>query len=353
MLILVLLLTKKDAVGTGPLGWVLGYTPGGGEALPWILKLFQNAAGDPDSAGFWAVILLLALLFLDEEVRKAPRKIVSALSSAGLIIAELFLLLTAVAVIDVCINFTNFTGIMTIDILNWLKTVSTFTLFGQELTIGGPAYLMLALVTAMVVTILLGMGMPTLPAYVNVILIIGPLLVALGTSYFTAHMFIFYFAVASAITPPVAIAAFAASTISKAEPMATGVQAVRVGIVMFTIPFVFAFYPELLLIEQAQLAQSIDGSLGEKKTYLPGYDGTVHLEALGWLVLRLVVALYLVASALSRFDAARLSGYEVALRLVLAFLLLLKAPVVAGSALAVTAAYLLLHHVAARRRRAG
>jgi len=66
-----------------------------------------------------------------------------------------------------------------------------------------------------------------------------------------------------------------------------------------------------------------------------------------------VVALYLVASALSRFDAARLSAYEVALRLVLAFLLLLKAPAVAGSALAVTAAYLLLHHVAARRRRTG
>ena len=350
LLILVLLLTKKDAVGTGLVGWVFGYTPGSGEALPWILKLFQNAAGDPDSAGFWAVILLLALLFLDEEVRKAPSKIVSALSSAGLIIAELFLLLTAVAVIDVCINFTNFTGIMTIDILNWLKTVSTFTLFGQELTIGGPVYLMLALVTAMIVTILLGMGMPTLPAYVNVILIIGPLLVALGTSYFTAHMFIFYFAVASAITPPVAIAAFAASTISKAEPMATGVQAVRVGIVMFTIPFVFAFYPELLLIEQAQLAQSVDGTLSEKKTYLPGYDGTVQLEALGWLILRLVVALYLVASALSRFDAARLSVYEVALRLVLAFLLLLKAPLVAGSALAVTAAYLLVHHVAARRR---
>ncbi|MDE0176295.1 MAG: hypothetical protein OXM60_22910, partial [Defluviicoccus sp.] len=116
-------------------------------------------------------------------------------------------------------------------------------------------------------------------------------------------------------------------------------------------PFVFAFYPELLLIEQAQLAPSVDGSLSDKRTYLPGYDGTVHLEALGWLVLRLVVALYLVASALSRFDAARLAAWEVALRLVLAFLLLLKAPVVAGSALTITAAYLLLHHAMARRRR--
>ena len=353
LLILVLLLTKKDAVGTGFLGWIFGYTPDSGEGLPWMLKVFQNAAGDPDSAGFWAVILLLALLFLDEDVRKAPRKIVSALSNAGLIIAELFLLLTAVAVIDICINFTNFTGIMTIDILNWLKSVSTFTLFGQELVVGGPVYLLLALVTAMIVTILLGMGMPTLPAYVNVILIIGPLLVALGTSFFTAHMFIFYFAVASAITPPVAIAAFAASTISKAEPMATGIQAVRVGIVMFTIPFVFAFYPELLLIEQAQLAPSLDGSLSGEKIYLPGYDGTVQLEALAWLVLRLVVALYLVASALSRFDAAPLSAYEVGLRLVLAVLLLLKAPVVAGSALATAAVYLLVHHVLSRHRRSG
>ena len=98
---------------------------------------------------------------------------------------------------------------------------------------------------------------------------------------FTAHMFVFYFAVASAITPPVAIAAFAASTISKAEPLATGFSAVRAGIVVFTIPFVFAFYPELLLIEQAQIAQSLDGET--TKSYLPGYDGTstVH-HSLGY-----------------------------------------------------------------------
>ena len=138
------------------------------------------------------------------------------------------------------------------------------------MTIGGSLYLMVALAVAMLATILLGMGMPTLPAYVNVILILGPLLVALGTSFFTAHMFIFYFAVASAITPPVAIAAFAASTISKAEPLATGVAAVRAGIVMFTIPFVFAFYPELLLIEQAQLAQSIDGAPSTPKSISTG-----------------------------------------------------------------------------------
>jgi len=193
-------------------------------------------------------------------------------------------------------------------------------------------------------TILLGMGMPTLPAYVNVILIIGPLLAALGTSFFTAHMFVFYFAVASAITPPVAIAAFAASTISKSEPLATGFAAVRAGIVMFTIPFIFAFYPELLLIEQAQIMQSIDGGISDKKMYLPGYDGTIHLADLSWLLCKLAIMLYLVATALSRQDKFALSTFEVMLRLVLAALILLKISAIANIALAAVGLYLAFHH---------
>jgi len=344
LVILILLLSTKDTVATGFSAFLFGYDAASGEPLPWLLKIYQNGAGDPDSAGFWAVIMLVALLFLDPEIRKAPRKIISALSDAGIIIAELFMLLVAVAVIDVCISFTNFTGILTIDVLNWLKSVATFSLFGYDFTLGGSLYLMLALFVAMLATILLGMGMPTLPAYVNVILIIGPLLAALGTSFFTAHMFVFYFAVASAITPPVAIAAFAASTISKAEPLATGFAAVRAGIVMFTIPFVFAFYPEILLIEQAQVMQSIDGGISDKKEYLPGYDGTIHLAALSWLLFKLAVVLYLVASALSRYDKFGLSMIDMAVRFVLALLILLKLPFIANSALVVAALYLAFHH---------
>ena len=343
VLILVLLLSKKDTVGTGILGWIFDYTPGKDETLPWLLQVYQNAAGDPDSTGFWAVTLLIGLMFLDPEIRKYPRKVVKAISEAGIFISELFLLLVAISIIDICINYTNFTGILTIDVLNWLKTAETFTVFGHEFNIDGALYLMLALVVAMVATIMLGMGMPTLPAYVNVILIIGPLLAALGTSYFTAHMFVFYFAVASAITPPVAIAAFAASTISKAEPLSTGFAAVRAGIVVFTIPFVFAFYPELLLIEQAQLTQSFDGSTD--KIYLPGYDGTVPLGALTWLLLRLLVSLYLVATALTRFDIGSLSIPEVFLRLSLAVLLLLKVPEIAISAMVGAILLLVFHHV--------
>ncbi len=348
--ILILLLSTKDSVGTGILAFLFGHDPASGEPLPWLLQIYRNAAGDPDSAGFWAVTVLVGLLFLDPEIRKAPRKVLSALADAGIIIAELFLLLIAVSIIDVCISYTNFTGILTIDILNWLKSISVVSLFGYEFAISGALYLMLALVVAMIATILLGMGMPTLPAYVNVILIIGPLLAALGTSYFTAHMFIFYFAVASAITPPVAIAAFAAATISKAEPLATGFAAVRAGIVMFTIPFVFAFYPELLLIEQAQLAQSIDGAAGPEKAYLPGYDGTVSFAAVGWLLFKLAVALYLVASALSRYDRAGLANLEVVLRLALAVLVLLKIEALSITALAAAGGCLAWHHLVAARR---
>ena len=294
--------------------------------------------------------MLLIFLFIDPEIRKAPRKLFSAVGDAGFLIANLFLLLVAVSVIDVCVNFTNFTGILTIDILNWLKSVSTFRLFGMPFTLSGELYLMLALLMAMLATVLLGMGMPTLPAYVNVILILGPLLVALGTSYFTAHMFIFYFAVASAITPPVAIAAFAASTISKAEPLSTGFAAVRAGIVMFTIPFVFAFYPELLLIEQAQFAQSLDGGTSAEKIFLPGYDGNIDWPGLGWLVFRLVVALYLIASALAKYDLANLRSFEVLIRIALSVLVLLKLPMIANSALVVSLAYLAAHQIFYRRR---
>ena len=121
---------------------------------------------------------------------------------------------------------------------------------------------------------------------------------------------------------------------------------------MFTIPFVFAFYPELLLIEQAQIAQSIDGAPSATRNYLPGYDGGIDGGALAWLLFRLVLALYLVASALSRFDRSALRRYEVPLRLGLALLILWKLPLVANLALLATAAYLAFHHFLAPRLQA-
>ena len=159
-------------------------------------------------------------------------------------------------------------------------------------------------------------------------------------------MFIFYFAVASAITPPVAIAAFAASSITKAEPMATGFSAVRSGIVMFVIPFVFAIYPELLLIEEAFLDPTASGT---KISYLPGYDGTLDVTALLWLLARLVLALYLLASALARFDRAGLPLWETVLRLALAAFVISNEPAYYGPAIAAAVVWIGWHRYRTRR----
>jgi len=216
----------------------------------------------------------------------------------------------SVSVIDFCLNLTGFSTYIARDILGLLTAM--------DLSVtGSPFLLFIALLLTMLMAVLLGMGMPSVPAYINVALLMGPMLAGLGIATFTAHMFIFYFAVASAITPPVAIAAFAAASITKEEPMVTGFSAVRSGIVIFVIPFVFAFHPELLLIEAAVL--SPDDSKGK---YLTGYDGNLNYTALVWLIIRLIISLYLVASALCGFDHRPLKAWEVITRLGLALLLL-------------------------------
>ena len=340
LLILVLLLTRKEAVGCGMFGALMGaeriITEAGCQvtSYSWFQELIRNAAGDAGSAGWYAVILLLGLLFVDPEVRAKPMKVVDALSNAGILISTLYLMFLAVSIIDFCLQFTGLPTFLSLDVLGWLQSLG----LGQG---GSTFFQLLALLLTMMMAILLGMGMPAVPAYINVALLLGPVLSGLGISTFTAHMFIFYFAVASAITPPVALAAFAAASITKAEPMSTGFSAVKSGIVMFVIPFVFAFYPEILLIEQAVVdaAASASGQI----IYLPGYDGTLDKMALAIVVARLVLALYMVSSALARFDSRTLSWPEVAIRLGLATLLMVGHPAVYLSAAVGSAAVIAFH----------
>ncbi len=333
--ILFLLLGSKDSVGSGLFAAVM---PG------FVTQIVINATGDAVSAGWWAVAVLLPLLFLDPETRTKPSKILMSLADGGILISRLFLLLFAVSIISAFLNESGLTGELTRAVTSWLEKAQVLRLFGFEIPIVGGVYLMLALTCAMVCAILLGMGMPTVPAYVNVALLLGPLLANLGVSFFTAHMFVFYFAVASAITPPVAIAAFAAASITRTEPMRTGFAAVRVGIVMFTIPFVFAWYPELLLIEEAV---TITDDMG-RRTLIEGYSGTVDLMALSLLGLRLVLTLYLTASALARFDRAALARWEIGLRLLAAVLVLWKTALVMWVGIALALALIGVHVLLSR-----
>ena len=334
LLVLVLLLTPKDSVGCSWISVALGaVVERNGDvcmitSLPWVVELLQNAAGDASAAGWWAVMLLIGLMFIDREFRAHPRKILDALAQAGVLVSTLYLMFLAITVIDVCLNFTGLAKFVAVDVLAFLKSF--------DISANSVGSQLLALGLTMFLAVILGMGMPAVPAYINAALLMGPMLVGLGLATFTAHMFIFYFAVASAITPPVALAAFAASSITHADPMRTAFSAVKSGIVMFTIPFVFAIYPELLLIEQAV----IDPASG---TFLPGHDGTIDIGWLMVLIGRLALALYLVSSAMAAYDRKALGAVQIAIRIILALLVMVKPPEICGPAVLASIGVILFH----------
>ena len=338
-LILILLITPKEAVGCGFIATLFGVEQiiENGECraydLPWIFQLLQNSAGDAGSAGWWATALLTCLFFLDKDIRENPSKLLRAFSEAGILVSTLYLMFLAVSVIDFCLNFTGLSNFIATDIIHWLRG------FGATLSDNG-IFLFIALMVTMAMAILLGMGMPSVPAYINVALLMGPMLVGLGIATFTAHMFIFYFAVASAITPPVAIAAFAASSLTKADPMQTGFSAVKSGIIMFVIPFIFAFYPELLIIDAAKIDPY--SSSGE---FLPGYSSGFKFFEVIWLLLRLGLALYMISSALAKFDRLILTLPEVIVRIIAAVLIIMNAPSFYMTGVVLAALVLIYHQI--------
>ena len=108
--------------------------------------------------------------------------------------------------------------------------------------------LLVALMLTMVAGMILGMGIPTTPAYIIMTALLVPAIVKLGVVVPAAHMFAFYFAILSAITPPVALAVFAASGIAKSNLWATGWAAVKIGAPGFIVPYMFVYSPSLLMI---------------------------------------------------------------------------------------------------------
>ena len=132
--------------------------------------------------------------------------------------------------------------------------IGTITLTGLGLAFTGVVLalsqnsLMLALFLTMLAGILLGMGLPTTPAYIVQVALLVPALVKLGVQVEAAHLFVLYFAVLSAITPPVAMAVYAANGISRGTLMDTSWAAVKLGLTGYIIPFMFVFAPSLLLM---------------------------------------------------------------------------------------------------------
>ncbi|QFT62686.1 TRAP transporter fused permease subunit [Roseivivax sp. THAF30] len=164
-----------------------------------------------------------------------PRAIIKAFEIAGLMSIQIIAVCAAAGIIVGVISLTGIGARFSALLLN----------------LAGLSQL-LALVFAMLIAILLGMGMPTTAAYAVAASVVAPGLVEIGIPQLTAHFFVFYFAVVSAITPPVALASYAAAGISGANPMSTSVASFKIGIAAFIVPFMF-FYNSALLMDGTTL----------------------------------------------------------------------------------------------------
>jgi TRAP transporter 4TM/12TM fusion protein len=133
--------------------------------------------------------------------------------------------------------------------------VGVVTLTGLGLKMGeglvslAGGMLLPTLMLTMVSSLILGMGAPTTANYVITSSVAAPALLKLGVAPLSAHMFVFYFGIVADITPPVALAAFAGAAIAKANPMKTGINATKLGIAAFLVPYIFVYSPSLLLID--------------------------------------------------------------------------------------------------------
>ncbi len=147
----------------------------------------------------------------------------------------------------------------------------------------------LTLGMAALVTLVLGLGMPTPSAYILAAMLVGPALADLGFSAMAANMFLLYFAVLSAMTPPVAVAAYAASAIASANPIGIAVVAVRLSVVAFVVPFAFIYGEELLLRGDilSILIAGISAIMGVLLLAM-AVEGHLRAPLAGWL--RLVLA---------------------------------------------------------------
>jgi len=245
-----------------------------------LLVAGLSAAG----ASIAAIALLFPLSFVNPEIRRRPAQLLKSLANGGETFAGL---LMAIAAVGIVISTLSATGVP--------------VKFGVLLTQALGHSLLVALLIVAGGCIVLGMGMPTLPAYVTVAAIALPSMKAFGLEPLTAHMFVFFIAVASAITPPVAIAAYAAAAISRGNPIGTAVEASRIGAMIFIIPFAFAYNPLILTVSAA----GAEFALGP---YL-------------LLIAKLVTAIYLLGSALIRYDRSALGWPAVLLRVAASILL--------------------------------
>jgi TRAP transporter 4TM/12TM fusion protein len=199
--------------------------------LPLLLIIYLLVTGSsPMKAGLYAIILVVIVAMIKATTRLNVLTIKQILEGGAKGAIETAIACGAAGII---IGIISLTGI-------GLKFSSLI------ISLSGGS-LLLALIFTMISSIILGMGLPTVAAYIVQVALTVPALIDLGVVPIAAHMFIFYFAIISAITPPVALAAFAGAGIAGSDPMRTGLIALRLGIGAFIVPYMFVYGPSLLM----------------------------------------------------------------------------------------------------------
>ncbi|SHH04970.1 TRAP transporter, 4TM/12TM fusion protein [Thermosyntropha lipolytica DSM 11003] len=207
-------------------------------AIPLIAIIYLLVKGfSPMKAALWAIALTIITAMIRKSTRISVRDIIKGLEDGAR---------SALGVIIACATAGIIIGVVT-------KTGLGLKL-GSALIDLANGNLLLTLFFTMITSILLGMGVPTTANYVITSTIAAPAVIGLGVPILAAHMFAFYFGIIADVTPPVALAAFAGSGIARSNPMKTGINAAKLAIAAFIVPYIFVMSPVLLMID-AHLSQ--------------------------------------------------------------------------------------------------
>lgn len=200
--------------------------------IPLVVIIYFMLGGyTPMYACIYATLSVLLVSVLRADTRMGLKKILGALEFGAM---NMLPVAAACACAGIVVGMINLTGL-------GLKFTSLILLIAGD-------SLAPALIFTMIAGIILGMGLPTTAAYIVQAALLIPALIKLGVPLIAAHLFVFYFAIISAITPPVAMAVYAAAGISGSNIWKTGIAAMKIGATGFIVPFMFVYGPSLLLI---------------------------------------------------------------------------------------------------------
>ncbi|MEO0620726.1 MAG: TRAP transporter fused permease subunit [Pseudomonadota bacterium] len=191
----------------------------------WLLLGYRS----PAIAGLWGIVLALGLCLFQGKYRPSGKQLYSAIEEGFLLVAVLSLLLIAIGPLGQVMLTTNLSGRLGSVLVQYL-----------------PDSQLLLLIGAMLVSIVLGMGLPTPVAYIIVALALVPFMQQIGVPPLQAHFFVFYFAVFSTLTPPVAVSVLAAAKLADASFLRTAGDSLKIAATTFIIPFAFVYSPDLM-----------------------------------------------------------------------------------------------------------